>query len=109
MGKFKERVYESVRKIPLGKVASYGEVARAAGSPKACRAVGNILHKNPLPGIIPCHRVVHSNGKCAAAFAFGGEGQQRELLENEGVLFTSDGRVDMKTAAIIIPNSINLS
>ena len=62
MGKFQEKVYQVVKKIPAGKTMSYKEVAKAAGSPRAWRAVGNILHKNKNPEI-PCHRVVKSNGK----------------------------------------------
>ncbi len=58
---FKEKVYEVVKKIPKGKVLTYKEVARRAGSPKAFRAVGNILNKNHNPKI-PCHRVVKSDG-----------------------------------------------
>lgn len=59
---FKERVLEVVKKIPRGKVLTYKEVAKKAGSPKASRAVGNILHNNHDPQI-PCHRVIRSDGK----------------------------------------------
>ena len=93
---FYDKIYEAVRKIPKGKVATYGQIAMLAGNPKAARVVGNALHVNPFPGEIPCHRVVNSKGRVAPFFAFGGEGRQRELLENEGVEFVSEVRVDMK-------------
>lgn len=60
--KFKEKTLEIVKKIPKGKTLSYKEVAKLVGSPRAWRAVGNVLNKNKLPGI-PCHRVIKSNGK----------------------------------------------
>ncbi len=96
MTEFQKRVYKAVEQIPQGTVVTYGEVARMAGNVRASRAVGNILHKNPFFGVVPCHRVVHADGALAAPFAFGGERVQRELLEKEGVTFTQDGRVDMK-------------
>lgn len=89
-----KRIYEAVRKIPAGKVATYGQVARLAGNPRMSRAVGNALHKNPEPGVIPCHRVVDSQGRLAGAFAFGGKNVQAELLAAEGVTVV-DGRVDL--------------
>lgn len=82
---FAERVYDAVRKIPCGKVSTYGAVAAMAGSPNAARAVGNILHKNPYFGDVPCHRVVHADGRLAAAFVFGGIGKQKRMLMEEGV------------------------
>lgn len=90
-----ERVYQVVRQIPEGKVATYGQVARLAGNKKWSRVVGYALHANPEPGKIPCHRVVNRLGEPSKAFAFGGVNKQIELLEAEGVTFT-DGRVDMK-------------
>ena len=91
-----EIIYEVVKTIPKGKVLSYGEVALRAGNPRWSRVVGYALHVNPMPKIIPCHRVVMKDGSLTPAFAFGGEGKQRELLEEEGVHFLPDGRVDMK-------------
>ncbi len=96
---FYQTVYEIVGRIPKGKVASYGLVACLAGKPGASRAVGNALHQNPLSGLIPCHRVVNHSGRLAPSFAFGGEQMQRKLLLKEGVVFTKDGFVDMKTCA----------
>ncbi len=95
MGFFAE-VYKTVRTIPRGKVLSYGEVAARCGSPRASRQVGWALHSNPEPGVIPCHRVVFSDGSVSPGFAFGGPGVQRALLESEGVVFGADGRIDMK-------------
>lgn len=91
-----ERIYEVVKAIPRGRVASYGQVAAYAGNPRWARVVGYALHVNPDPDNIPCFRVVTREGKLSEAFAFGGENRQRELLENEGVEFLPDGRVDMK-------------
>lgn len=96
---FFQLVYDAVRKIPEGKVASYGQIARLCGSPRSSRAVGYALHVNPFPGVVPCHRVVNREGRLATAFAFGGAGVQKSLLEAEGVeVFECGGFyfVDMK-------------
>ena len=90
-----EKIYEVVKNIPEGKVATYGQVALLAGNPRWARVVGYALHVNPEPGIIPCHRVVNRDGKVAPGFAFGGEGVQRQLLESEGIVFETDGRIDL--------------
>lgn len=90
-----EKIYEVVKTIPKGKVATYGQVALMAGNPRWSRVVGYALHVNPEPGIIPCHRVVNREGKVAPGFAFGGEGIQKQLLESEGVVFEADGRIDL--------------
>ncbi|MBE6776950.1 MAG: MGMT family protein [Ruminococcaceae bacterium] len=91
-----ERIYQVVKQIPKGKVATYGYVALKAGNPRWARVVGYALHNNPAPGVIPCHRVVNREGKVADAFAFGGGDTQRELLENEGIVFRQDGTIDLK-------------
>lgn len=88
-GLFNKRVYEVVRRIPKGKVATYGQVAALAGAPRNARFVGYALHSNPEPGVIPCHRVVFRDGSLAPGFAFGGPERQRLLLEEEGVAFIS--------------------
>ena len=93
---FFKRVYEAVKQIPRGKVATYGQIAMICESPRASRVVGWALHNNPQPGVIPCHRVVDRNGRLAPAFAFGGSEVQRELLENEGVTFLDNGNVNLK-------------
>lgn len=84
---FNQRVYDVVRRIPRGKVATYGQVAALAGAPRNARFVGFALHSNPEPGVIPCHRVVFRDGSLAPGFAFGGPDEQRALLEDEGVRF----------------------
>ncbi len=93
---FFERVYEVVKQIPRGKVATYGQIACAAGSPRAARQVGYALHVNPQPGAIPCHRVVNRFGGLAPAFAFGGLEIQAELLRAEGVEVDVDGFVRLE-------------
>lgn len=80
-----KRIYEAVKRIPYGHVATYAQVAEAAGDRKMARAVGNALHKNPDPDNIPCYRVVNSKGELAAEFAFGGAVRQQKLLEAEGI------------------------
>ena len=95
-----EKIYEVVKTIPKGRVATYGQVAILAGNPRWARTVGFALHVNPDPDNIPCHRVVNREGRTAPGFAFGGEGVQRQLLEQEGILFESDGRIDLKRYSI---------
>ncbi len=90
-----DKIYEQVRRIPRGKVATYGQIATLAGNPHWSQIVGYALHSNPAPGVIPCHRVVNRFGGTAAAFAFGGEDRQRALLEQEGIAFRADGTVDL--------------
>ena len=90
-----KRIYEAVKKIPYGHVATYGQVAKLAGNPRMSRAVGNALHKNPDPENIHCYRVVNSKGELAQEFVFGGAGVQKGLLEAEGIEVT-DGKVDLK-------------
>ena len=89
-----KRIYEAVKKIPKGKVATYADVAEMAGDRKMARAVGNALHKNPDPATIPCHRVVNSKGELAGEYAFGGAWKQAQILESEGVEI-EDGKVDL--------------
>ena len=91
-----QKIYEQVKKIPKGKVATYGQVALMAGNPRWSQIVGYALHSNPEPGVIPCHRVVTKEGKLAKAFAFGGENAQRNLLESEGVVFLDEDTVDLQ-------------
>ena len=91
-----ELIYQVVKQIPRGKVATYGQVALLAGNPKWSRVVGYALHVNPDPSTIKCHRVVNRFGETSKAFAFGGEDAQRQLLEDEGITFLPDGRVDLQ-------------
>ena len=80
-----ELIYDVVRQIPKGKVATYGQVAALAGNRRWSRVVGYALHANPNPEHIPCHRVVNRLGEVSKAFAFGGQNSQITLLENESV------------------------
>ena len=88
---FKQQIYETVKKIPRGRVATYGQIALMSGHRGAARAVGNALHVNPEPYVTPCHRVVNASGRLAPDFAFGGIDEQKRLLEEEGVVV--DGNV----------------
>lgn len=90
-----KRIYEAVKKIPKGHVATYGQIAEMAGNPRMSIAVGNALHKNPDPLHIPCFRVVNSKGELAGAFAFGGGKAQAELLREDGVEVVN-GKVDLE-------------
>lgn len=89
-----ENVYNLVKKVPKGKVVTYGEIARAIGNSRMSRQVGWALHVNPKPGVIPCHRVVNRFGELSSAFAFGGVNRQAELLREEGVEVI-DNKVDL--------------
>lgn len=88
-------IYDVVRKIPRGTVASYGQVARLAGNSRWARVVGYALHANPDPDTIPCYRVVTKDGAVSKAFAFGGENEQVKLLAADGIEVV-DGHVDME-------------
>lgn len=90
------RIYEVVRQIPFGKVATYGDIALLAGNPRLARVVGYALHVNPDPEHIRCYRVVNRFGEVSPAFAFGGSNAQIELLRAEGIEVSDDGRVDLK-------------
>ena len=94
-----KRIYEAVKKIPKGRVATYGRIAELAGDKKMARAVGNALHKNPNPGEIPCYRVVNAKGELSGEFAFGGKGAQAKLLEADGIE-VKDGRVNLEKYGI---------
>ena len=99
-----KRIYEAVKRIPKGHVATYGKVAEMAGNPKMSRAVGNALHKNPDPEHIPCYRVVNAKGELAGAFAFGGANVQEQLLAADGIMVV-DGRVDLETYGMKLPEN----
>ena len=100
MGEFSENVYDMVRQIPTGKVATYGLIAQLLGRPQSGRYVGFALRNNPHPGTgsdnTPCHRVVFKDGRLCDGFAFGGPDVQRKLLEAEGVTFADNSHVDMQ-------------
>lgn len=109
MSELELKIYEIVRRIPKGKVLTYGQVAKRAGDVHLARYVGNVMHKNPLPfwqlaksvgykdyakfetsapsdfEPVPCHRVVNASGKMGANFGMGGPGIQEAMLAAEGV------------------------
>ena len=85
VGPFERAVLEQLRRIPRGQVRTYREIAAALGHPSASRAVGNACAKNPLPLLVPCHRVVRSDGGLGGYSLRGGPGLKRRLLEREGV------------------------
>lgn len=87
-------VYSIIKSISKGKVLTYKEVARRAGI-KNPRLVGRILHQNPDPKTIPCHRVVKSDGTIACGYAFGGKEKQKELLKTEGVEFLNENKINL--------------
>ncbi len=89
-------IYDIVKQIPYGKVATYGQIAALAGNPHLSRVVGYALHANPDGDNIPCYRVVNRFGEVSPAFVFGGEQIQRGLLESEGIEFDEDGRIDLE-------------
>lgn len=94
MKTFREKVYSLAKQIPKGKVATYGQLAALAGSPKAARAVGMSMKCNPDMTNVPCHRVVASDGKLTG-YAFGeGITTKRQKLIEEGVVFKND-KVDL--------------
>lgn len=89
--KFSDKVYRIVKNIPCGEVLNYKEVATLAGSPKASRAVGNILNKNPDIKTIPCHRVIRSDDSIGG-YKYGSK-RKEALLRKEGVI-VRNGRID---------------
>ena len=84
---FAEKVYAAVRRIPKGRVASYGQIAEVIGCKGGARAVGNALHVNPYAPQVPCHRVVAADGSLATKFGCGGVAVQYDRLAGEGVCF----------------------
>ena len=101
MGEFADKVFEQVQRIPRGKVATYGQIARLVGRPRSARYVGYALRANPVPGMdpasIPCHRVIFKDGSLCKGFAFGGPDVQRDMLREEGVAFVDETHVDLDT------------
>ena len=101
-----KRIYEAVKRIPAGKVATYADVAEMAGDRRMARAVGNALHHNPDPEHIPCYRIVNSKGELAEAFVFGGEDIQAKLLMADGIE-VKNGRVDLKRYGICVADFLD--
>ena len=92
---FFTRVYALVARIPRGRVATYGQIAKLLGAPRSARIVGWAMHGSPEGARIPCHRVIQQGGTCSPNFRAGDPGAQRRRLEGEGVGFLLDGRVDL--------------
>lgn len=93
-----QRIYEVVRAIPRGKVATYGQVARLAGIPNGARQVGYALHSLPEGSPVPWHRVLNARGEVSLRSEGASDRIQRVLLEREGVAFNAKNRVDFETA-----------
>ncbi len=91
-----ERIYAVVARVPLGKVATYGQIANLAGLPGRARQVGYALHALPAGSELPWHRVINARGEVSRRAELGWEGFQRQLLEEEGAIFDSAGRVDLE-------------
>ncbi|MFH1522641.1 MAG: MGMT family protein [Patescibacteria group bacterium] len=91
---FSCNVYKKAKKIPRGKITTYKEIARAIGGPKTARAVGNAMHRNPYAPIVPCHRVVKSNG-CIGGFASGVK-KKIKMLADEGITVKGGRVVDFE-------------
>ncbi len=105
MSSFFERVWDVVAEIPLGRVTTYGHIAASLGSPRAARTVGWAMQAAGDKAL-PCHRVVARDGTLSAAMRFEGPEVMEERLRGEGVSFTPDGRVDMKSH-LWIPDAQN--
>jgi methylated-DNA-[protein]-cysteine S-methyltransferase len=90
----KDKVYDMLLKIPAGKVTTYGDIAKAIGRPSSSRLIGQILHNNPTPVVVPCHRVVCSDGKIGG-YAFGSR-KKRKLLEAEGLKFCGSNSTELE-------------
>jgi methylated-DNA-protein-cysteine methyltransferase-like protein len=97
---FAKCVFELISEIPEGSVTTYKRIAELTAMKMqknpCAQAVGQILKKNPNAPLIPCHRVVHGDGSLCPGYTFGGDGIQRGLLEDEGVMFLPGGKVDME-------------
>ena len=88
------RVYALVKACPVGKVTTYGWLGKAVGYPRGARMIGWFMNESPKG--VPAQRVINSKGELSGSWAFGQPGRMRQLLEAEGIVFTEDGRVDLK-------------
>jgi methylated-DNA-protein-cysteine methyltransferase-like protein len=98
---FSNKVYQVVQLVPIGRVVTYGQIAKKLGRSKAAQAVGRILHQNPNPKEIPCHRVINHLGRIAKNYAFGGEIAQKKQLIAEGIEFKNKNCVNLKYISIL--------
>jgi len=94
MNEFSKNAADNIRRIPSGKVATYGLIALLSGNPRASRIVGYLTHS--LKEELPFHRVVFKDGRICEGSPFGHPEIQRQMLKAEGVFFLPDGRVDME-------------
>ena len=92
----RHRLYELLREIPCGRVATYGLLAEMLGNKAWARAVGNALHDNPDGELYPCYKVVNSRGELSRSYAFGGIFEQKRRLEADGIV-VDDGKIELKT------------
>jgi|SRR5215469_2165244 len=90
----KARVFALVRACPVGRVTTYGWLAKAVGYPRGARMIGWFMNESPAG--VPAQRVINSKGELSGSWAFGQQGKMRRLLEAEGIVFSADGRVDLK-------------
>jgi methylated-DNA-protein-cysteine methyltransferase-like protein len=93
---FRHAVWDTVRRIPVGSVTTYGEIARALGRPRNARLVGQVMRITPFELNVPCHRVVASSGELTGGWFFGHPAVMRGLLEDEGVPFRGEYVVDLR-------------
>jgi methylated-DNA-protein-cysteine methyltransferase-like protein len=94
IGSLMARVFAVVRACPAGRVTTYGWIAKAIGYPRGARMVGMIMHES-VPGV-PAQRVINSKGELSGSWAFGEPDRMRQLLEDEGIVFSAEDRVDLK-------------
>ena len=89
-----KKIYKKLLEVPKGKITTYGELAKAVGLKNGQRAVGKIMNKNPYPVIIPCHRVIKSDGKIGG-YAYG-EKIKSDMLTREGIVIKNGKILDLK-------------
>ena len=93
---FHDQVFDIVARIPIGRVTTYGWIARALNAPRSARIVGYALHSGVRRKDVPCHRVINRDGELSGAWAWGDPQLMRRLLEEEGVEFDQRGRVNLQ-------------
>jgi methylated-DNA-[protein]-cysteine S-methyltransferase len=92
--KLEEKVYKKLLEVPEGKITTYGELAKAIGLKNGQRIIGKIMNKNPYPAIVPCHRVIKSDGKIGG-YAWG-EKVKAKMLSNEGIKIKNGKILDVE-------------